>query len=409
MTTRRTRPSLARRVLTIAAPVIVSGLVLSACGDSAADSDITIPPTPRVVVTSIEGDAESQLLAAIYSRALEDAGFRVVRRDPVTLDRDGYTAELEAGTIQLIPEWSADLISWLSAQGTDVTTPTTIVPSAAATTVPPVTLATTTTVADTTTTIAGETTTTDVTTTVPEMTTSTTVPMMTTSTTVPMMTTSTSTTTTVPAASTSEPSTTTTTIAPNGRGSIEQLTALTALLPDALAVNNGSLATKNNVIACSEAAVTAHSGVEFATLSNLASNAPDIVLGAPDGWEADDEFGLEAWTRIYGGTFDDVITVEADGIADAVENDTAGCFVVGSLDPAIVDNKLTVLSDDRSMFRANVAVALLNAEIATPDLLGALDAVATSLTSERLVKMLYEIEVNGADPVVVANAFVDTI
>ena len=45
-------------MLAIAAPVLVSGLVLSACGDSSADSDITIPPTPRVVVTSIEGVGE---------------------------------------------------------------------------------------------------------------------------------------------------------------------------------------------------------------------------------------------------------------------------------------------------------------------------------------------------------------
>ena len=164
----------------------------------------------------------------------------------------------------------------------------------------------------TTTTVAGETTTTGETTTVPEMTTSTTLPMMTTSTTVPMMTTSTTladTTTTEPAASTSEPSTTTTTIAPNGRGSVEQLTTLTALLPDTLAVNNGSMATKNNSIACSEDAVKAHSTVEFATLSNLASNAPDIVLGAPAGWETDDEF---VYAFDLPGVPQDRVTVEAE-------------------------------------------------------------------------------------------------
>lgn len=408
MQTPRFRPSLARRVLSLAAPVIVSSLVLGACGDSAADSDITIPPTPRVVITSIEGDAESQLLAAIYSRALEDAGFRVIRRDPVTLDRAGYVDELEAGTIQLIPEWSADLINWFYDQGSTVSAPTTVVPSATATTEPPITIATTTTLPETTTTLEGETTTTGVTTTFPEMTTTT---LPETTTTYPEMTTtstSTSTTTTV-ATPTSDESTTTTTITPNGRGSVEQLTALTAVLPETLAVNNGSLATNNDVIACSADTIKAHSGFEFSTLTNLASNAKDIVLGAPAGWEDDDEFGLGAWNHIYGGTFEDIVTVDAAGIADAVENDTAGCFVVNSLDRVIVDAKLTVLTDDRSMVRANVAVALLNAEIATPDLLGALDAVATSLTSERLVKMLYEITVNGADPAVVGNAFVDTI
>mgnify|MGYP003346871657 CR=1 FL=1 len=38
------------------------------------------------------------------------------------------------------------------------------------------------------------------------------------------------------------------------------------------------------------------------------------------GWEADEEFGLDAWTHIYGGTFDDVITVEAVSVVSGVES-----------------------------------------------------------------------------------------
>jgi len=410
--------------MAMTASLVAAGLLVGACGGDSDGTDFTIPPTPRIVVTSVAGDAQSALLAAIYSRALEDAGFRVVRRDPIELDRDGYANELEAGSIHLIPEWSADLLGWLYDRDSSIAVPTTILPAGTATTVAPVTIPTTTTlpvptttvaetsttVAATDTTAAGASTTLAATTTTLAATTTlaTTTTVVTTTTTAGTTTTVVVTTTTAPASTTST-STTSTTIAPNGRGSVEQLTALTSALPDGLSVNSGSLANDNDVVACSQDAVDSQSDVEFTTLTHLASNAPDITLGAPDGWEDDDEFGLGAWKRVYGGEFDDVITVESDGIAAAIESGTADCFVVNSLDSVILTEKLIVLTDDRTMVRSNVAVALMNAEVATPDLLGALDLVATSLTSDRLMRMLYEITANGADPTVVANAFVDTI
>lgn len=403
--------------MAMTASLVAAGLLVGACGGDSDGTDFTIPPTPRIVVTSVAGDPQSALLAAIYGRALEDAGFRVVRRDPVELDRDGYAAELEAGSIHLIPEWSADLLGWLYDRDSSIAVPTTILPAGTATTVAPVTIpttttlpASTTTVAETSTTVAAtDTTAAGASTTLAATTTlATTTTVVTTTTTAGTTTTVVVTTTTVPPSTTST-STTTTTIAPNGRGSVEQLTALTSALPEGLGVNSGSLANDNDVIACSQDAVDSQSDVEFTTLTHLASNAPDITLGAPGGWEDDDEFGLGAWKRVYGGEFDDVVTVESDGIADAIESGTADCFVVNSLDSVILTEKLVVLTDDRTMVRANVAVALMNAEVATPDLLGALDVVATSLTSDRLMRMLYEITANGADPAVVANAFVDTI
>ncbi|MFM7252101.1 MAG: glycine betaine ABC transporter substrate-binding protein [Ilumatobacteraceae bacterium] len=412
MTQRRTPRSFARRTMAVTASIVAAGLLVGACGGDSDGTDFTIPPTPRIVVTSIAGDPESELLAAIYGRALDDAGFRVVRRDPIELDRDGYAAELEAGSIHLIPEWSADLLGWLYDRDSSIAVPTTILPSGTATTVAPVTIPTTTTLPAPTTTVAETTTTaagTDTTAAGASTTTlATTTTVVTTTTAAGTTTTVVVTTTTVPASTTST-STTTTTIAPNGRGSVEQLTALSSALPEGLGVNSGSLANDNDVIACSADAIDSQSDVEFTTLTHLASNAPDITLGAPAGWEDDDEFGLGAWQRVYGGEFDDVVEIESDGIAEAIESGTADCFVVNSLDSVILTEKLTVLTDDRTLVRANVAVALMNAEVATPDLLGALDVVATSLTSDRLMRMLYEITVNGADPVVVANAFVDTI
>lgn len=394
----------ARRLWKTLLPLTVAGLAVSACGDGSADTSLTIPPTPRIIVTSVAGDPQSELLAAIYSRVLEDAGFRVVRRDPVDLDRAGYIAALQDGSIQLIPDWSGDLLSYLYSLPDAPSAPTTVVPSGPATTGAPVTVPTTvppTTTAAPTTTVAGATTTAapDTTVTTTDTATSTTV----------ADTTSTAAPTTVAPTTTDGATTTSTTIAPNGRGAAEQLTALTAALPQGLAINSGSLAENNRVIACSNDTIADNDDVVLSTYSNLASIAPRIELGAPADWQSDDEFGLGAWDAFYGGEFDEIITVEADGIAAAVEDGDADCVVVDSLDSVITTSNLTVLFDDLSMVRSNVAIALISSNIGTPDVLGALDVIVTALTTERLNQMLNEIATNGTDPAVVANAFVDSI
>lgn len=394
----------ARRLWKTLLPLTVAGLAVSACGDGSADTSLTIPPTPRIIITSVAGDPQSELLAAIYSRVLEDAGFRVVRRDPVDLDRAGYIAALQDGSIQLIPDWSGDLLSYLYSLPDAPSAPTTVVPSGPATTGAPVTVPTTappTTTAAPTTTVAGATTTAAPDTTVATTDTAT-------STTV-ADTTSTAAPTTVAPTTTDGATTTSTTIAPNGRGAAEQLTALTAALPQGLAINSGSLAEKNRVIACSNDTIADNDDVVLSTYSNLASIAPRIELGAPADWQSDDEFGLGAWDAFYGGEFDEIITVEADGIAAAVEDGDADCVVVDSLDSVITTSNLTVLFDDLSMVRSNVAIALISSNIGTPDVLGALDVIVTALTTERLNQMLNEIATNGTDPAVVANAFVDSI
>jgi osmoprotectant transport system substrate-binding protein len=88
------------------------GLTLAACGSSdGAATDTSSSVAPKVIVTSIAGDDESALFAAIYARVLEDAGYRVARKDPISLDRAGYLAALAAGDVNLVPDWTRDLVA----------------------------------------------------------------------------------------------------------------------------------------------------------------------------------------------------------------------------------------------------------------------------------------------------------
>lgn len=130
--------STSRRLTRTFAPLALAAVVLAACGGS---DDATLETTgnvaPRITVTAAKGDVRSELLAAIYARVLQDAGYRVSRKDPVDLDRTEYLAALEAGDFSLIPDWSRELLGALLDQpGAGVST---TAASDATTTVAPVT------------------------------------------------------------------------------------------------------------------------------------------------------------------------------------------------------------------------------------------------------------------------------
>ena len=382
-------------------PISVAALALVACSEDKSTTTTTFPLPPRIVVTSVKGDPKSELLAAIFARVLEDSGFRVGRKDPVDLDRAGYYQAMQDGSFQVIPETTGDLLAFVYSQPDAEPAPTTVVPTAPATTQAPIVIATTTlvpetTVADTTTaTTVDTTTTTDTTADTTAGTTADTSVDTTTDTTVGETTT------------TLDPAfTTSTTIVPvsNGRATVEQVIAINAGLPSALIVSNGVTAQDKPMVACTADTMAANADVELFTLTNLASIAPSIRLGAPAEFWADGNF-----ERFYGGEFDEEVTVESADVAAAIADDSADCFVVESLDPIITTEGLTLLTDDQYMVPSNSIVALMDSTIATPEAIFALDNLAASLTTERLNQMLNQIINNGADPVLVANAFVDTI
>jgi len=366
-----TARNLLSRGAVCALPVAV---LLAACGSSStAATTTTMQLKPRIIVTSVQGDVESQLLGAIYARALEDAGFRVSRKDPVQMDRAAYYAAMQKGDFQLIPEYTDDLLKFVFAQPGAGAAPTTSSPSGPATTQAPVTIpASTTTSAGSTTTSAAASTT---------------------------------------SASTTAADTTTTTpkAINNGRSATEQILALRSALPATLTLGNPAAAQNQHVIACTAATIKLNAKVRFDTFTDLASIAPHLVLGAPASFMTDTDEGMAAWTNTYGGTFKSTVTVEAADLAAAVDKGSADCFVMNSLDPLLVTKKMTLLIDDKVMVRANAVVALLAKNIDTPDLVTALDRVNVSLTTTRLNEMLNEINTNHTDPKVVAGAFMDTL
>ena len=94
---------------------LAAALVLSSCGgdDNSTDDEVIVNPTINVGRTP---EPISQLMAEIYSQGLENAGYRVGRKDPVA-DQATAIAGLEAGNVQLISDFSGTLLSYLAANG----------------------------------------------------------------------------------------------------------------------------------------------------------------------------------------------------------------------------------------------------------------------------------------------------
>ena len=377
---KRTNP--ATRLFTrCVATLALTSLVLAACSDDSSSSTTTLPPQPRITVTSFKDDPASQLLAEIYARLLEDAGFRVSRRDPVDMDLAGAFEAVADGSIGVIPVWSGDLVHYLYSQTDAPTSTTTPEPTGPASTLAPVTIPTTTLPPDTTTGDTTEDTTVDTTTgdTGADTTTG----------------------------DTTEDTTTTTTPPSNGRGVLEQVVAIQTVIGDRAVIDTGMLAENKTVVACLPATFDALADVQLTSLTDLASNAPRIRLGATEEWQNDEAAGMPALLRFYGGEYKDVVTVDDPGAA-AVAGD-ADCLAINSMDPAITSERMTILADPVPVFPGNAALALASVEVGTPDMLAVIDSVASSLTTEQLNKMVRQIVENGADPAVLANIFVDSL
>ncbi|MDO8391481.1 MAG: glycine betaine ABC transporter substrate-binding protein [Actinomycetota bacterium] len=371
-----------------AAGLAILALAGVACSKKTEDTTPVPQLMPRVAITSVKGDTQSQLMAAIYARVLENKGVRVTRKDPVDMDRAEYFQALQDGQFDMIPEFSRDLLKFVldAVESGTTTVPTTATTDPApATTRAPILMPTTT--------IATETT----------------VPTTDTGSATTTADSSTTTTSSETTTTTVESTTTSTLVPTNERSVTAQLFAINGTIPTTLIAYEGSPAERRDVIGCSAATMKTLSLYQLFSLTDLASLAPQLRLGAPAAWIADDEAGLAVFEQYYAPEFADVVTVEAADIATAIADGTADCFVVDSFDPVITEQQLSLLFDDQYMLPNNSLIVLMSSTVNAPEVTDALNSLIGMLTTEKLNQMLREIEVNGTDVAVVANAFADNL
>ena len=107
----------------IVATLAASSLALTACGGGSDDSAAASSPSPSTNETVVIGSAnfsENVLLAEIYAQALEAQGVKVQRKMNVGT-REDLIPQLKQGKIDLIPEYSGALLTYLQPKTKDTT------------------------------------------------------------------------------------------------------------------------------------------------------------------------------------------------------------------------------------------------------------------------------------------------
>lgn len=101
----------------LVATLLVAAFALAGCGGDplagGADTD------PDVIAIGSGNFTESQLLAEVYALALRDAGVQV--ENPVAIgSREAYFPALQDGSVDLIPDYSGALLTYLDEEATAV-------------------------------------------------------------------------------------------------------------------------------------------------------------------------------------------------------------------------------------------------------------------------------------------------
>ncbi|WP_026554662.1 ABC transporter substrate-binding protein [Arthrobacter sp. 35W] len=112
-----------KKAALFAAVAAASALALSACGGSplsSSDGGNTGGASGSVIIGSADF-AESQLVASIYSQALQKAGVSVKEQFNIG-SREVYMAALKDGSVDVVPEYSGALLKYLDQASTASTT-----------------------------------------------------------------------------------------------------------------------------------------------------------------------------------------------------------------------------------------------------------------------------------------------
>lgn len=100
----------------VAVVAAASLLLLSACGSSDPLSDKSSSSSKTIVVGSANF-SESEIIADIYAGALKSAGVKVSTRLQIGA-RDAYIAALKDGSIDLVPEYTGNLLQYFDKTAT---------------------------------------------------------------------------------------------------------------------------------------------------------------------------------------------------------------------------------------------------------------------------------------------------
>lgn len=123
-------------------------------------------------------------------------------------------------------------------------------------------------------------------------------------------------------------------------------------------------------------------------ISDLAEIADDLTLAGPAEWKTRYE-GVPGLEEVYGLKFADFKVLDAGGplTLAALQNGQAQVGDMFSSDPAISENDLVALEDDKGLFPLGEVLPVIRDEVASDEVKEILNNISAALTTDSLMKM----------------------
>lgn len=156
--------------------------------------------------------------------------------------------------------------------------------------------------------------------------------------------------------------------------------------------------------------VTAETAEELGvkTLSDLQDQAEEMSIGAPATfYERED--GYNGFTDLYGYTFGKTVSLDEDVMYTAIKNGEVDLITGFSTDPRIEQFDLTPLEDDKNYFPPYDAAPIVRQEVldANPGLEDTINELAGQISTEEMMEMNAQVNLNNEKPQDVAKAFLE--
>ena len=142
------------------------------------------------------------------------------------------------------------------------------------------------------------------------------------------------------------------------------------------------------------------------TIADLKPIENQVTIGAAPVF-ATREQGLIGLKRLYGITLKLRLLDESGPLDIAALNDgSIQAADIFTTDPAISRYHFVVLTDPKHLFPAENVTPIINKDVATPLIIGTLDAISTALTTDDLAQLVGGVVNDHVDAATVAHAFV---
>lgn len=179
--------------------------------------------------------------------------------------------------------------------------------------------------------------------------------------------------------------------------------ALTAALPPSLEALRPSAAQDTDSITVTAAFAAEH---HLKSIADLKPIENQVTIGADPNF-ATREQGLVGLKRLYGITLKLKLLDESGPLDIAALNDgSIQAADIFTTDPAISKYHFVTLADPKHLFSAENVTPIINRDVATPLVVGTLNAVSAALTTSDLEQLVAGVENDHIDSATVADEFV---